>query len=76
MKSVVLATGETLTLSPRLTSDDSLAVNVQVPVQALLTASTVADPSPRHQHRALALKMDGHGSRRLSIREGVNKFRI
>ncbi|XP_063223573.1 teneurin-a [Bacillus rossius redtenbacheri] len=60
---VVLPTGETMGLGSGLTPEDGLAVRVSAPVQAL------ADPRLR-QHELL-LEMEGHGARRLLVREGA-----
>jgi hypothetical protein len=67
LESVILPTGETMSLSSHLTEDDSLAVQVAAPVQSL----SVAVPE---QPAVTTLKMMGRGAHRLSIREGLYCF--
>ena len=63
LESIILPTGETMNLQSHLTGDDSLAVQVAVPVQSL----SVTTPE---QPVLTTLRMEGRGARRLSIREG------
>jgi hypothetical protein len=67
LESVILPTGEMMSLSSHHTEDDNLAVQVAAPVQSL----SVAVPE---QPAVTTLKMKGHGAHRLSIREGLYCF--
>jgi hypothetical protein len=67
LESVILPTGETMSLASHLTEDDSLAVQVSTPVQSL----SIAMPE---QPAVTTLKMKGRGAHRLTIREGLYYF--
>jgi hypothetical protein len=67
LESVILPTGETMSLSSHLTEDDSLAVQVSAPVQSL---SVVVPELPA----VTTLKMKGRGAHRLTIKEGLHSF--
>ncbi|XP_023702268.1 teneurin-a isoform X2 [Cryptotermes secundus] len=62
LESVILPTGETMSLASHLTEDDSLAVQVSTPVQSL----SVTMPE---QPVVTTLRMKGRGAHRLTIRE-------
>jgi hypothetical protein len=64
LESIILPTGETMSLASHLTEDDGLAVQVSAPVQSL----SIAMPE---QPAVTTLKMKGRGAHRLTIREGL-----